>query len=146
MKCLRGEWNPSRTTKNNSQEVAVAIIRWVGGVVTLICPKFHLQALWGGVSGAPCWTDVFVGCLQNRWWRGYRHFLEDLKSTWEIPENRSRQDDNKNKICAFEGVGALGAEKKIVQKRCFSWQTPRQWNFESANLIVEKFCCHCAGS
>ena len=32
-----------------------------------------------------------------------------------------------NKTCAFEGGGALGAERKIVQKRCFfSWQTPRQ--------------------
>ena len=42
--------------------------------------------------------------------------------------------------------GGLGAERKIVQKRLFSWETPRQSNFESENLIVENFCCHCAGS
>ena len=42
-------------------------------------------------------------------------------------------------------AGALGAERKIAPKRLFSWETPRQYNFESANVIVEKFCCHCAG-
>ena len=42
--------------------------------------------------------------------------------------------------------GALGAERTIVQRHCFSWETPRQYNFESANFIAEKYCCHCAGS
>ena len=37
-----------------------------------------------------------------------------------------RRDDNKNKIFAFEGEGVLGAERKIVQKRLFSWEASRQ--------------------
>ena len=34
----------------------------------------------------------------------------------------------------------------IVPKRCVSRETPRQQTFESAIFIVEKICCHCAGS
>ena len=48
----------------------------------------------------------------------------------------------KIKFSVFEG----GGREENRPKRCFSWETPRQPNFEIANFIVEKFCCHCAGS
>ena len=54
-------------------------------------------------------------------------------------KGQRRRDDNKNKICAFEGGGPWGQRGKSFQKRCFfSWETPRQLNFESAHFIVEK--------
>ena len=37
-----------------------------------------------------------------------------------------RRDDNKNKMFAFEDGGALGVERKIVPKRCFSWGTSKE--------------------
>ena len=36
-----------------------------------------------------------------------------------------QRDDNKIFVLLFEG-GSLGVEKRIVPKRCFSWETPRQ--------------------
>ena len=60
--------------------------------------------------------------------------------------SQRRRDDNKNKIFAFWGGGGLGGREENRPKRCFSWETPQQNNFERANFIVEKFCCHCAGS
>ena len=36
-----------------------------------------------------------------------------------------RRDDNKNKICAFQGGGQGGREENCP-KRYFSWKTPRQ--------------------
>ena len=57
-----------------------------------------------------------------------------------------RRDDNKNKICGFEGGGGIRGIEEKRPKRCFSWETPRQYKFECENLIVEKFCCHCASS
>ena len=44
------------------------------------------------------------------------------------------------------GGGLRGRRGKSSQKRCFSWKTQWRYISESANLIVEKFCCHCAGS
>ena len=57
--------------------------------------------------------------------------VEDpLRSLYQkAADVQRRRDDNKNKICAFEGEGGVGAERKTVQKRCFfffSWETPRQ--------------------
>ena len=42
--------------------------------------------------------------------------------------------------------GGLGGREENRPKSCFSCEMPRQQHFESANFIVEKFCCHCAGS
>ena len=53
--------------------------------------------------------------------------------------SQRRRDDGKRR-------GQLEAERKFVQKSCFSWETPWQEHFESANVIVEKSCCHCAGT
>ena len=53
----------------------------------------------------------------------------------------------KIKFALLRGVGLEGREEKRPKTLLFfSWETPRQYNFESANFIVEKFCCHCAGS
>ena len=58
-----------------------------------------------------------------------------------------RRDHNKNKVCIFEGEGHWGREENHTQNAVFFcwWETPRQYNFESAILIVENFCWHCAG-
>ena len=37
-------------------------------------------------------------------------------------------------VCVLRGLG-MGAERKIVQKRYFSWPTPQQYNFESAKFV-----------
>ena len=58
-----------------------------------------------------------------------------------------RRDDNKNKICGFEGGGALRAERKIVQNAVFRGKRHDNKIFnESGNFIIEIICCHCAGS
>ena len=41
-------------------------------------------------------------------------------------ESQRKRDDNKNKICAFQGGVGRGAERKIVQNAIFSWETSRQ--------------------
>ena len=62
---------------------------------------------------------------------------EKTKNQQKNPANiRDSETTIKITFCVFEGGGSLGAERKIVQKRCFSWETPRQYNFESANFIV----------
>ena len=40
-------------------------------------------------------------------------------------ENQRRRDDNEIKLSLLRG-GSLGAERKILVKCCFSWETPRQ--------------------
>ena len=40
----------------------------------------------------------------------------------------------------------MGAERRIVPKRCFSQETPSQKKNEFSNFVVEKFCFRCAGS
>ena len=40
----------------------------------------------------------------------------------------------------------MRAERIVVQNAVFRGKMSRQFNFESATFIVEKFCCHCAGS
>ena len=61
-------------------------------------------------------------------------------------KGQRRRDDNKNKICAFEGGGAHWGQRGKSSKNAvfFLWGTPRQYNLESANFIVETFCCHYA--
>ena len=51
----------------------------------------------------------------------------------------------KIKFALLRGVG-LGDREETRPKTLFSWETPRQYNFECANFIVENVCCHCAGS
>ena len=34
-----------------------------------------------------------------------------------------RRDDTKNKILVFEEGGGLGAERQVLPKHCFSWET-----------------------
>ena len=53
----------------------------------------------------------------------------------------------KIKFATLRGGGGekWGAERENRPKHCFFFvETPRQLNFECANFIVEKFCCHCA--
>ena len=60
---------------------------------------------------------------------------------------RDSETTIKIKFAVLRG-GGMGGREENRQKRCFFslGETPRQLNFESANFIVEKFCCHCAGS
>ena len=37
----------------------------------------------------------------------------------------------------FGSLRGEGAERKIIPNALFSWEAPQQYNFESANLIVE---------
>ena len=39
---------------------------------------------------------------------------------------KRKRDDNKNKICAFQGGGGQGGREENCPKRYFSWETPRQ--------------------
>ena len=52
-----------------------------------------------------------------------------------------KRDDNKNKICAFQGGVGRGAGRKIVQNAIF-----RGKRHDNKMFIVEKFCCHGPGS
>ena len=58
---------------------------------------------------------------------------------------RDSETTIKIKFALLRGLGE-GVERRIVQEHWFSWETPRQYNLEIANFIVEKCCCHCAGS
>ena len=40
---------------------------------------------------------------------------------WLRSQTQRLRNDNKNKICVFQGGGAWGAEKQIVSKTLFSW-------------------------
>ena len=75
--------------------------------------------------------------FQNVWPHGPYGFLE---------KSQRRRDDNKNIIFAFWGGGGLGGQRGKTSKTLFFVGNATTINFESANFIVEKFCCHCAGS
>ena len=60
------------------------------------------------------------------------HFIRDRETTIKIK-------------FALLRVGALGRED-LRPKTLFFVGNATKINFESANSIVEKFCCHCAGS
>ena len=52
-------------------------------------------------------------------------------------------------IIIFANLRGGGGQRGKSSKMLFFFvcgKTPRQYNFESANFIVEKFCCHYAGS
>ena len=54
-------------------------------------------------------------------------------------KTQRKRDDNRNKIRTFQGGVGQGGREENGPKRYFSWETPRQYIFESENSIVEKF-------
>ena len=65
---------------------------------------------------------------------------------WEgFPYLRESETTIKIKFVFFRG-GLAGGREENCPKCYFSWEAPRQYNFESENFIVEKVCCHGAGS
>ena len=75
------------------------------------------------------------------------HFQSRLKTSISLENLQRKRDDNKNNICVFSGGGGgQGGERKIVQNAIFRGKRHDNKIFESENFIVEKFCCHGAGS
>ena len=56
------------------------------------------------------------------------------------------RDDNKTRICAFEGGGLRGQRGKSSKNAAFRGKRHDNKNLKSEIFIVEKFCCRCAGS
>ena len=56
------------------------------------------------------------------------------------------RDENKNKICTFEGGVGRGRREENSPKTLFFLGNGTTINFEFENWIVETFCCHCSGS
>ena len=65
----------------------------------------------------------------------------------EIPY-RNGETTIKIKFSLWRGAGHGGGEENRPKTLFFFFfvGSARTINFESANFIVEKFCCHCAGS
>ena len=63
------------------------------------------------------------------------------------PQNgdHRKRDGNRNKICAFQG-GWAGGQGGKLSKTLFFMGNVMTIKFEIENFIVEKFCCHGAGS
>ena len=62
---------------------------------------------------------------------------------------RDGETTRKINVSFVELVGIGGREENRPKRFFFGGgggETPQQDNFGSANFIVEKFCCHCAGS
>ena len=65
---------------------------------------------------------------------GFPCFFVQKSKGWRVKGFHRRRDDNKNRICIFEGVWHWGQKRKSVQ-----WETARQLKFESARSIVNNF-------
>ena len=70
--------------------------------------------------------------------------FETPKFCFKIPQIRDGEMTIKIKFVLVKG-GGIGGREEIVQSRFFCGNATTI-NFESANLIVELFCCHCTGS
>ena len=67
------------------------------------------------------------------------------KNPGELFMFRDGETTIKIKFALLRG-GWAGGQRGKLSKTLFFVGTPRQYNFESENFIVEKFCCHGAGS
>ena len=61
-------------------------------------------------------------------------------------KGQRRRDDNKTNIFAFEGGGGPGGGLGGREERFFRGQRHDNKILNVQIFIVEKFCCHCAGS
>ena len=94
-------------------------------------PKKDQRASQGSKSS--CTAFAAIACDRIVWPKSRFAFVRDGKTTIEIT------------FALLRRVGLRGREENRP-KMLFSGETPRQYNFECANFIVEKFGCHCAGS
>ena len=79
-----------------------------------------------------------------------QRLLSDYRQTL-LRANNFRDGEETIKIqFTLLGDGGIGESEENRSKTLFffffSWGMPRQYNVESANFSVEKFCCHCTGS
>ena len=88
------------------------------------------------------WTRTFQNEFSNSF--GANNFGGG-EGFCKVFESEKARRQKKIKFALFRGGGQGGREENNP-KRYFSWETSWQYNFESANFIVEKFCCHGTGS
>ena len=72
-------------------------------------------------------------------------FTKTIPST----KNQRQRDDNKNKICAFEGGGPWGRRGESSKNAVFFFSRGKRHDNKILKVqfvFVEKFCCHCARS